>query len=34
MTKTTDLSQLDLNGTSTYADYLTWHFDDAIEGFV
>ena len=24
MTKTTDLSQLDLNGTYTYADYLSW----------
>ena len=31
MTKTTDLSQLDLNGTYTYADYLSWQFDDAIE---
>ncbi len=31
MTKTTHLSQLDLNGTYTYADYLTWQFDDAIE---
>lgn len=31
MTKTTQLSQLDLNGTYTYADYLSWQFDDAIE---
>lgn len=31
MTKMTDLSQLDLNGTYTYADYLSWQFDDAIE---
>ncbi|MFI3222420.1 MAG: Uma2 family endonuclease [Methylococcaceae bacterium] len=31
MTKTTDFSQLDLNGTYTYADYLSWQFDDAIE---
>lgn len=31
MIKTTDLAQLDLNGTYTYADYLTWQFDDAIE---
>ncbi len=31
MIKTTDLSQLDLNGTYTYADYLSWQFDDAIE---
>lgn len=31
MTKTTDLSQLDLNGTYTYADYLSWQFDGAIE---
>jgi Uma2 family endonuclease len=28
---TTNLSKLDLNSTYTYADYLTWHFDDAIE---
>ena len=28
---TTDLTQLDLNGTYTYADYLTWQFDGAIE---
>jgi Uma2 family endonuclease len=31
MTKTTDLSQLDLNGIYTYADYLSWQFDDTIE---
>ena len=31
MNKTTDLSQLDLNGTYTYADYLSWQFDGAIE---
>lgn len=30
MTKT-DLTQLDLNCTYTYADYLTWQFDEAIE---
>jgi Uma2 family endonuclease len=27
----TDLTKLDLNGTYTYADYLTWQFDDAVE---
>lgn len=31
MTKITQLSQLDLNGTYTYADYLTWQFDEALE---
>lgn len=31
MTQTTDFSQLDLNGTYSYADYLTWRFDGAIE---
>ena len=31
MSKTTDLSQLDLKGTYTYADYLSWQFDDAVE---
>ena len=31
MSKTTDLSQLDLNGIYTYADYLSCQFDDAIE---
>ena len=27
----TDISQLDLNGSYTYADYLTWWFDERIE---
>jgi len=27
----TDLSQLDLNGHYSYADYLTWRFDEAVE---
>lgn len=27
----TTRSQLDLNGTYTYADYLTWHFDETVE---
>ncbi len=27
----TDFAQLDLNGSYSYADYLTWHFDGAIE---
>ena len=27
----TDLSQLDPNGTYTYADYLKWHFDQNVE---
>lgn len=31
MTLTTDLAKLDLNATYSYADYLTWQFDDAIE---
>ncbi len=31
MTKITQLSQLDLNGHYTYADYLTWQFDEAVE---
>jgi len=31
MPKATELSQLDLNATYSYADYLTWQFDDAIE---
>ena len=31
MAKITHLSQLDLNGTYTYADYLTWQFDDELE---
>ena len=31
MAKITQLSQLDLNQTYSYADYLTWQFEDAIE---
>ncbi|SJM94820.1 conserved hypothetical protein [Crenothrix polyspora] len=31
MPKITDLSQLDLNQTYSYADYMTWRFDDAVE---
>ncbi len=31
MIQITDLSQLDPNGTYTYADYLTWQFEQAIE---
>ena len=31
MPKITDLSQLDLSQSYSYADYLTWQFDDAIE---
>lgn len=31
MAKITQLSQLDLDGTYTYADYLTWQFDEALE---
>lgn len=31
MTTITQLSQLDLNGRYSYADYLTWRLDDAIE---
>ncbi len=31
MAKITQLSQLDLNRTYSYADYLTWQFEDAIE---
>ncbi|WP_394752163.1 Uma2 family endonuclease [Crenothrix sp.] len=31
MSKITELSQLDLNQTYSYADYLTWQFDDALE---
>lgn len=27
----TDLSQLDLNGTYSYADYLLWQFDERVE---
>jgi Uma2 family endonuclease len=31
MSKITQLSQLDLNKTYSYADYLTWQFDETIE---
>ncbi len=31
MPKITQLSQLDLNKTYSYADYLTWQFDEAVE---
>ena len=31
MAKITHISQLDLNGTYSYADYLTWQFDDLVE---
>ncbi len=31
MSKITQLSQLDLNQTYSYADYLTWQFDEAVE---
>ena len=31
MATITQLSQLDLNGRYSYADYLTWRFDDTIE---
>lgn len=31
MAKITQLSQLDLNGTYSYADYLTWQFDEMVE---
>jgi Uma2 family endonuclease len=31
MAKITQLSQLDLNQTYSYADYLTWQFDEVIE---
>ncbi len=31
MPKITQLSQLDLNQTYSYADYLTWRFDEAVE---
>jgi len=31
MAKITQLSQLDLNATYSYADYLNWTFDEAIE---
>lgn len=31
MEKITSLSQLDKNGIYTYADYLSWHFEQAVE---
>ncbi len=31
MAAITDLSQLDLNGTYSYADYLTWKFEQTLE---
>jgi len=31
MTKITELSQLDLNGTYSYADYLTWRLEETVE---
>jgi hypothetical protein len=31
MQKITQLEQLDLNGSYTYADYLTWQFDEMLE---
>lgn len=31
MTEITSLSQLDLNGKYSYADYLTWKFDETVE---
>jgi Uma2 family endonuclease len=31
MSEITSLSQLDLNGTYSYADYLTWKFEEALE---
>ncbi len=31
MTKITELSQLDLNATYSYADYLTWQLDETVE---
>jgi Uma2 family endonuclease len=31
MAKITHLSQLDLNQTYSYVDYLTWHLDEAVE---
>jgi Uma2 family endonuclease len=31
MTAITELSQLDLNGTYSYADYLTWKFEERLE---
>jgi len=31
MPKIISLSQLDLNGTYSYADYLNWKFEEAVE---
>ena len=31
MPKITQLSQLDLNPTYSYADYLTWQFNETVE---
>ncbi|HQU57871.1 MAG: Uma2 family endonuclease [Phaeodactylibacter sp.] len=31
MAKITDLDQLDLNGIYSYADYLSWHFQERVE---
>ena len=31
MVTITSLDQLDLNGTYTYADYLTWQFEELVE---
>ncbi|MBK9337393.1 MAG: Uma2 family endonuclease [Lewinellaceae bacterium] len=31
MNKITDIGQLDLNGTYTYANYLTWRFEERVE---
>ena len=31
MAKITSLEQLDLNGVYTYADYLSWHFQERVE---
>jgi hypothetical protein len=31
MKKITDISQLDQNKQYTYADYLTWHFEERVE---
>lgn len=31
MSHITDMSQLDPNGTYSYADYLTWRFEERVE---
>ena len=31
MATITDLSQLDLNGTYSYADYIKWQFEERVE---